>query len=315
MENPHYIPPANQQQQHGYPPVNPYPNQPYDQPPMYQPPVITQQPGLPSQEMFLQPTTVTQQPGVFVQPAPGAVWMPLPPTMQGVPPGLEYLTLLEMIQVYQLKELLEILTNWETKNKYVLKNANGEQCYFAFEESDDCQRQSCGPQRGFVMHIVDNFKREVLTISRDFKCCGNCCCGCCSCECCLQECTVSTPSMGVLGTMKQKFGCCRVILDVMDSNGQPIFEIAGPDCCTLSGCGDKEFSIRTPNTEQVIGAITKKWGGILRETYTKADTFFVSFPQNLDVKLKGVLLGATFLIDFMQFEQPKNQNRHHHHHV
>ncbi|EGT30772.1 hypothetical protein CAEBREN_31889 [Caenorhabditis brenneri] len=223
MQNPHYIPVVDQQ------PVQLFHSDGmYSPPPMYQPPTVTQQPGVlkPNDGVHLQPTAIVQQPnGAAVPAAPGSVWMPLPPTIPGVPPGLEYLTQLDMIQIYQIKELIEILTNWDTKNKYVMKNANGEQCYYAFEESDCCERQLCGPQRGFVMHIVDNFKR-----------------------------------------------------------------------------------IRTANTDQVIGAITKKWGGFFREAFTRADTFFVGFPKDLDVKLKGVLLGATFLIDFMQFEQPNNNS-------
>ncbi|KIH43518.1 hypothetical protein ANCDUO_26475 [Ancylostoma duodenale] len=59
----------------------------------------------------------------------------------------------------QLIEVLELVTGFETKNKYVLSNANGEQVYYAFEESDCCERQCCGADRGFTMHIVDNFKR------------------------------------------------------------------------------------------------------------------------------------------------------------
>uniref|UniRef100_A0A1I7UVB9 Phospholipid scramblase n=1 Tax=Caenorhabditis tropicalis TaxID=1561998 RepID=A0A1I7UVB9_9PELO len=276
---------------------------------MNSPPVITRQPGYnpafrpDEEELVLQP--ITTQP--TVQPAPGAVWMTLPMTVPGIPTGLEYLSHLEMIQIYQLKELMEIL-GWETRNKYVLKNANGEQCYYAFEESDCCERCCCGGQRGFVMHIVDNFKREVLTITREFKCCGNGCGGrCCgSMSCCQQECTVSSPSMGHLGIVRQSESCCTSNFDVLDADGRVVFQIDGPDCCVLAGCGDKEFSIRAAHSETVIGAITKKWGGWLRETLTRADTFFVSFPRDLDVKLKGVLLGATFLIDFMQFEQRQN---------
>jgi len=40
--------------------------------------------------------------------------------------------------------------------------------------------------------------------------------------------------------------------------------------------------------------------------FTKADNFAVSFPIDLDVRMKAVLLGTIFLIDFMYFEQKKN---------
>ncbi|EGT31156.1 CBN-SCRM-4 protein [Caenorhabditis brenneri] len=275
--------------------------------PINQLPNIIQQPEVlePNSDTHLQPTAIVQQPnGAAVPAAPGSVWMPLPPTIPGVPPGLEYLTQLDTIQIYRINDAIEISTNWYPKHTYVIKNIIGQQCYYAFEESDRWERQQYGPQRGFVMHIVDNFKREVLTINRDFKFCGNGCGGCCCCECCLQECTVSTPTMGALGTIRQKFGCLTSNFDVMDANGQLFCEIDGSDCCVLFGYGDKEFSIRTANTDQAIGAITKKWGGFFREAFNRDETFIARFPKHLDVKLKGVLLGATFLIDFMHFEQP-----------
>uniref|UniRef100_A0A8R1DNX6 Phospholipid scramblase n=1 Tax=Caenorhabditis japonica TaxID=281687 RepID=A0A8R1DNX6_CAEJA len=207
--------------------------------------VISQQPGYAAPYQFqAAPQAITTQPGTMVQAAPGSVWMPLPPPMHGVPTGLEYLTYLDTVMVYQIKELFEIITDWETKNKYVLKNANGEQCYYAFEESGCCERQCCGPNRGFVMHLVDNFKREVLTIKREFKCCGGGCYGCLACcGLCQQECVVETPSMGVLGSIRQRCGFMSSNFDILDADGNVIFQIDGPCCCALIGCSDKEFPV------------------------------------------------------------------------
>lgn len=49
-----------------------------------------------------------------------------------------------------------VFVNWETSNRYAIKNSLGQQVFFAAEESDTCHRQCCGPGRGFVMHITDN---------------------------------------------------------------------------------------------------------------------------------------------------------------
>jgi len=45
-----------------------------------------------------------------------------------------------------------------------------------------------------------------------------------------------------------------------------------------------------------VGIISKQWSGIAREAFTDADNFGISFPMDLDVKIKAVLLGACFLI-------------------
>lgn len=45
-----------------------------------------------------------------------------------------------------------------------------------------------------------------------------------------------------------------------------------------------------------VGRISKQWSGLLREAFTDADHFEISFPVDLDVKIKAALFGACFLI-------------------
>lgn len=56
-----------------------------------------------------------------------------------------------------------------------------------------------------------------------------------------------------------------------------------------------------------VGKVTKQWSGLVREAFTDADNFGISFPMDLDVNIKAVVLGACFLIDFMFFEKSGNQ--------
>jgi Scramblase. len=45
-----------------------------------------------------------------------------------------------------------------------------------------------------------------------------------------------------------------------------------------------------------VGKISKQWSGLLREAFTDADYFGITFPMDLDVKMKAVMIGACFLI-------------------
>lgn len=45
-----------------------------------------------------------------------------------------------------------------------------------------------------------------------------------------------------------------------------------------------------------MGKISKQWSGMLREMFTDADYFGITFPIDLDVRMKAVMLGACFLI-------------------
>ena len=44
------------------------------------------------------------------------------------------------------------------------------------------------------------------------------------------------------------------------------------------------------------GQIRKQWSGIVKEMFTDADNFGVTFPMDLDAKVKATMLGAVFLI-------------------
>lgn len=62
--------------------------------------------------------------------------------------------------------------------------------------------------------------------------------------------------------------------------------------CPISFCF---FQIVTMNGDEV-GKISKQWSGLAREMFTDADFFGISFPMDLDVRMKAVMLGACFLI-------------------
>lgn len=45
-----------------------------------------------------------------------------------------------------------------------------------------------------------------------------------------------------------------------------------------------------------MGKISKQWSGVVREMFTDADFFGITFPMDLDVRMKATMLGACFLI-------------------
>ncbi|NXD67142.1 PLS2 scramblase, partial [Eolophus roseicapillus] len=88
---------------------------------------------------------------------------------------------IDQILIHQQIELLEILTGFETNNKYEIKNTLGQRVYFAAEDTDCCTRNCCGPSRPFTIRIIDNLGHEVITLQRPLRC-SSCCF-----PCCLQE--------------------------------------------------------------------------------------------------------------------------------
>ncbi|OQR76802.1 phospholipid scramblase 2-like [Tropilaelaps mercedesae] len=238
------------------------------------------------------PVPVVQQPGPM---APGI--------MPGVPPGLEYLTAVDQLVIKQKVEMLEAVIDFETNNKYSIKNSMGQKVYQASEKNDCCTRMLCGPIRCFDMKIKDLQGNEVMHLYRPLRCTS-----CCF-PCCLQEMEVQAPPGTVIGYVKQEWSIFFPKFTVRDSQDNVIFRIEGP-FCTVSICGDVEFQVISEQTGQNVGKISKQWTGLLREAFTDADNFGISFPLDLHVHVKASMLAAAFLIDFMYFEKSSDRRNH-----
>ena len=97
----------------------------------------------------------------------------------------------------------------------------------------------------------------------------------------------------------------------MNESGNVILKIQQEDCCFCSGplcTSDIKFPVYPTTGETPIGSVNKQYSGFVKEAYTNANNFSITFPQDLDVKMKGVLLGACILIDMMFFESNNNKN-------
>lgn len=97
-----------------------------------------------------------------------------------------------------------------------------------------------------------------------------------------------------LGTVEQKCTILFPTFTVNDSTGGQVLNISGPLCTWSCFCKDVVFDVKRDGV--IVGRISKQWSGIAREALTDADHFGVSFPMDLDVKMKAVLVGAVFLI-------------------
>ncbi|EDV51295.1 phospholipid scramblase 2 isoform X1 [Drosophila erecta] len=253
-------------------------------------------PGQPGQPIVTQPG---MRPRIPSRGGTAGDWMSIPTGIPNCPRGLEYLTTIDQLLVKQKVELLEAFTGFETNNKFIIKNALGQKVYFAAEDNDCCTRNCCGPSRPFDMRVFDNFQQEVIHMHRPLACSS------CLFPCCLQSIEVSAPPGNVIGTIEQEWSICSPSFRILNHVGDTVMRIEGP-FCTYSICGDVEFNVVSLTGEK-IGKISKQWSGLAREIFTDADFFGINFPLDLDVRMKAVLLGATFLIDAMFFEKSANQ--------
>lgn len=103
-----------------------------------------------------------------------------------------------------------------------------------------------------------------------------------------------------MGYVTQTWHPCLPKYTVQNERREAVLKITGP-CVPCRCCTDIDFKIKSLDEKSIIGKISKHWTGV-REAFTNADDFGIQFPLDLDVKMKAVMLGACFLIDFMFFE-------------
>ncbi|KAL7876570.1 hypothetical protein AOLI_G00115330 [Acnodon oligacanthus] len=227
------------------------------------------------------PAVVPPPPLGYVSPQ-APVMMPDPERPPGCPPGLEYLTQIDQLLVHQKMELIEAIFGWETNNQYIVKNTVGQQVFLAAEETDFCTRMVCGSMRSFVLHLQDNTGRL----------------------------EVQAPPGSPVGYVMQNWHPYLPKFTIKNERGEAVLKIVGP-FCDCNCCSDVNFEVMSLDEASVVGRISKQWTGMEAEMLTDADNFGVRFPMDLDVKIKAVILGACFLIDFMYFESSPKQDSHH----
>jgi hypothetical protein len=71
--------------------------------------------------------------------------------------------------------LMETVTNglYEAKNKYRVYTGDGNQQFYAMEESSCCCRCFCGPHADMKLHVKakDQMGPDVFMIEKPYKCC------------------------------------------------------------------------------------------------------------------------------------------------
>ncbi len=195
---------------------------------------------------------------------------------------MERLLSISSLVVTQQKEWGEILTGFETKNRYTISDISGSRLYLAAEEAGSTLlRWFLKALRPFTIAVLTEDGQVVLRVMRPFRFY-------------FHRAEVVDSHGKKLGVIERRFSILRRIYSVFNSSGEEVFQLFGPILHPWT------FQIRNDGVD--YGKITKKWSGLMKEGFTDADNFAVMFPAEWDVKLKALFLGAVFLIDFVHFE-------------
>jgi len=252
------------------------------------------QPGM-MQPGMMQPG---MQPGMM---QPGMMMM-MPKMVLPTGPPLEMLLATKHVIVKQQVEMMEMMTGFETANKYKIKNEFGQDMMFAAEMSDCCQRQCCGPNRAFELVINDMANNLVLKVTRPFSCMPSLC-NCC----CMPTMQVQNGQTGVqIGDIRMSWSACGA--NNWFPNEFTLYDAVGAPFCTCHSPCCEPWTFNIMQNEQIVGQISKKFSGLAKELFTDADNFGCAFPPTANAEQRAVVLALVFLLDFCYFEDNNNNN-------
>ncbi|HYO67549.1 MAG TPA: phospholipid scramblase-related protein [Archangium sp.] len=193
------------------------------------------------------------------------------------------------LRVRQKKEWGEILTGFEGRNTYEVVGDDGQTLFYAGEVGSGLGlwllRNFFKAKRPFTMELKTPSGATVLRLRRPWRFW-------------FSTLEVEDGEGRLLGHIQQRFRFFTRAYDVLGPNGEELAHLNGPFFRPWT------FVIEEEGRE--VGTIAKRWSGFGKELFTDADNFGVQFDGPMrDARLRSLVVAATFLIDFVHFE-----NRH-----
>jgi uncharacterized protein YxjI len=193
------------------------------------------------------------------------------------------------LSVRQRKRWLEILTSLDARNTYVVYDEAGDPVFNVQEQGSGfgslMKRLFLSSFRPFTSH-VENLSSglHLLTLRRPFRFI-------------FHRLEVSDAQGNFIGAIQRKWTWFRRKYIVEGIHGQEVATLFGPFFRPWT------FKVLVPGSKNEIGLIQKKWSGLLKEMFTQADNFWVSYDNVSDPSLRALLFTATVLIDVVHFER------------
>lgn len=223
--------------------------------------------------------------------------------------------------IRQQPSLIQAVTGCNTQNRYhvFLKSPMGLKYAFkCSERSDTCARcccsASCRPLEIIMRHVISMQELDTDLAKIFINVNKPCECGCCC--MCRPHMDVKLADNGhFLGQIREPCTCCDIETDIYDKNGNFKYNIVG-DCCQVGLCCggsiEKLSSIRfdIKYNGMSVGVI-RKLSSSFGEFFSKADSFEVVFPSMATPADKILLILATLMIDYQNFEKDESNDSYH----
>lgn len=192
---------------------------------------------------------------------------------------------LNKVYVHQSREWGEILTGFETRNKYKVLDEHGHSIGFIAEQRTGLFgtliRFMLRSHRPMHIKIWNEQRKELLDINRPFYWF-------------FSDMTIKSDHK-VIGRVHQRFAFIFKRYDLEDISGNIFARVRAPFWRLWT------FPIFDSRGIQA-GVISKKWGGLMKEIFTDEDKFFIEF-ESFDPIQKAIVFATGISIDLDYFEE------------
>ena len=196
------------------------------------------------------------------------------------------------VMIRQRRELVELF-GFETRNKYSVEAESGELLGFAAEQQKGLfgfmLRQILGHWRSFEIHIFDPDRKVRCVAKHPFRFY-------------FERLEICSNGGELLGCLERRFEILGKRFDLCDASGNLLMTVRSPLW--------RIWTFPFKRSGQDVAVVTKRWGGVVKELFTDADTFALQFiDSSLPEVQRMLLVAAAIFIDLRYFERKANAPR------
>ncbi|XP_018339127.1 PREDICTED: phospholipid scramblase 1-like isoform X1 [Trachymyrmex septentrionalis] len=246
------------------------------------------------------PTIITVQPGEgesrFRRPIPISTldWISTPRSHLNAITGTQFLDGVEQLEIQQVIDLSTLLGRLDKGIQYRVKVPRAETLFLAMESKMETESRLCGWYKGFVLNVLDQCGETAFIIRKDPSLLHV--------PCSRQRITVE--SANIIGSVEKNFSPIGPSFTVYNAIQEPLCNIYGPftcDCCMFK---EAQFQIVSLDGSHQVASLIHQW-----DHFAVDYILLLTFPVDTDVRLKSLLLGASFLIEYLYFHRIRRASR------
>lgn len=250
------------------------------------------------------PNVITAQPqgDVLQQRRPIPInsldWVSNPRPQFSALSGTHFLGNVEQLQIQQIVDLSTLLGRSDKGFQYRVKVPKAETLFLAMESKGENKQSVLGCSRfirgDMSLNVIDQCgetaftmrinSRWTYTLSKLHK--------------------ITVGSENVIGTVEENFSLLGPSFTVYDESRNELCNIFGPNICGCCMYKEALFQVISMDGTHQIASLMHQWDNTLHDYI-----LLMTFPMETDIKLKGLLLGASFLIEYLYFGKISRNTR------